>query len=98
MISEFIQNHPALVITMYFILSLVIYFILEYKKKPWDNDDDFFGFNVLVALFWLILLPIAIFIMPFLLASKLAKILRETKQKKNQINGTNIMGKKNKGW
>lgn len=95
MISEFIQNHPALVITMYFILSLVIFFILEYKKKPWDND---FGGNLMISLFWPIILPIAIFIVPFFWASNLAKNLRETKQKKNQINGTNIIGKKNKGW
>lgn len=95
MMSEFIKNHQALVITMCFILSLAIYFILEYKKKPWDND---FGGNLFIALFWPILLPIAIFIMPFLWVSKLADNLRETKQKKNQINGTNIMGKKNKGW
>lgn len=93
--KEFIQNNPVLIITLYFILALVIYFILEYKKKPWDDD---FGGNVMIALFWPFLLPIAVFVMPFLWVSKLAKNLRETKQKKNQINGTNIMGKKNKGW
>ena len=92
---ELIINSPVLIITLYFILSLVIYFILEYKKKPLDDD---FGGNVLIALFWPALLPLAVFVIPFLLVSKLAKNLRETKQKKNQINVTSLTCKKYNGW
>lgn len=91
--KEFIQNNPVLIITLYFILSLVIYFILEYKKNPWDDD---FGGNVIIALFWPILLPIAVVFLPFMAISALAKNLREKKKKK--INGTSLTGKKYNGW
>ena len=91
--KEFIQNNPVLIITLYFILALVIYFILEYRKKPWDDD---FGGNMMISILWPILLPIAAVFLPFMGISTLAKNLREKKKKK--INGTSLTGKKYDGW
>ena len=91
---EFIINNPGWIFAAYFILSLVVYFILEYKKKPWDDDD--FGGNFMIALFWPILLPFVALFLPFMAISTLAKNLREKKKKK--INGTSLTGKKYNGW
>jgi heme/copper-type cytochrome/quinol oxidase subunit 2 len=90
---EFIINNPGWIFAAYFILSLVVYFILEYRQKPFDDD---YGGNLMISMFWPILLPIAVVILPFMAISTLAKNLRERKKKK--INGTSLTGKKYNGW
>ena len=89
---ELIINNLGWFLLVYFILSLVIYFILEYRQA--FNDD--YGGNMIISMFWPILLPIAVVFLPFMGISTLAKNLREKKKKK--INGTSLTGKKYNGW
>ena len=90
---EFIINNPGWLLLGYFILSLVIYFILEYRQEPFDDD---YGGNMMISMFWPILLPVVVVFLPFIGISTLAKNLREKKKKK--INGTSLTGKKYNGW
>jgi len=90
---ELIINNPGWIFAAYFILSLVVYFILEYRQEPFDDD---YGGNMMISMFWPILLPMAVVFLPFMAISTLAKNLRERKKKK--INGTSLTGKKYNGW
>ena len=90
---ELIINNPGWLLLGYFILSLVVYFILEYRQEPYEDD---YGANIMISLLWPMLIPLGAVILPFMAISTLAKNLRERKKKK--INGTSLTGKKYNGW